>query len=102
MDAGGGRRTLRVTGDAGGEDRAVLEVQAGGREVVLRAVDVQVGARRVTQRGDHRAQLGASAVVVEGGVEALVELDVELRRRALPHLLDQRLQRLGPFALETR
>ena len=52
--AGGRGGALGVARDARGEDRAVLGVEPGGREVLCGAVDVQVGARGVAQRGDHR------------------------------------------------
>ena len=42
MDAGGGGRAFGIAGDAGVEDRAMLEVQAGGREVVACAIDVAI------------------------------------------------------------
>jgi hypothetical protein len=61
---------------------------------------VQVGAGRVAQRGDHGDELGTAGVLIEGRVETLVELDVARRRRALPHLLDQGLERLRPVGLE--
>src|SRR5688572_9502742 len=102
MDAGGGGRALWVAGDAGRQDLAVLEVQAGRREVVLRAVDVQVRAGGVAQRGDHARELRTAAVLIQLRVEALVERDVVRGARAFPHLLQQRLERGRPLVLEAR
>ena len=95
-----GRGTFGVAGDAGGEDAAVLDIQARHREVRRGAVDVQVGARRIAQAGDHVDQARAPAVLVELGVEALVELQVAPGGGAGLHLLEQRAQRPGPALLE--
>ena len=93
-------RAVRVARDASRQDRAVLAVQARDGKVVGGAVDVQVRARRVAQRGDHLHELAPPRVHVDAGVEALVELQVARRGRAVTHLVEQHLERRGPFGLE--
>ena len=70
------------------------------REVGGGAVDVQVGARRVAQGGDHLDEARPARALVDAGVEALVELEVAPRGRGVAHLVEQQLERRGPIGLE--